>query len=63
MRVELLVICSVNTETIPFLKVMAHDLGLIGLGPDLADEGDITALAFPGLQFSIWVSLRPRIEP
>ena len=30
--------------------------------PDLADEGDITALAFPHLQFSIWVSPRPGIE-
>ena len=26
--------------------------------PDLEDEGDITALAFPHLQFSIWVSPR-----
>ena len=31
--------------------------------PDLADEGDITALAFPHLQFSIWVSPRCGIEP
>ena len=29
--------------------------------PDLADEGDITALAFPHLQFSLWVSPRPGI--
>ena len=26
--------------------------------PDLADEGDVTALAFPHLQFFIWVSAR-----
>ena len=31
--------------------------------PDLADEGDIAALAFPHLQFSIWVSPRRGIEP
>ena len=31
--------------------------------PDHEDEGDITPLAFPRLQFSIWVSSRPGIEP